>query len=75
VAALQFISFGLLGELLTRIYFNDASHRPYVVETVLDASQSALTAISDPGVEDRGDLERAGKANNGDQPAVSVKGG
>jgi hypothetical protein len=31
MASLQFASFGLIGELLTRLYFNDAKHRPYVV--------------------------------------------
>lgn len=71
VAALQFVSFGLLGELLTRIYFKDASHRPYVVETVLDASRGSLTAIPDP---DEGSLEQADTATKGEQAAVSVKG-
>ena len=45
VASLQFVSFGLLGELLTRIYFKDASHRPYVIERVLDARGGPLTAV------------------------------
>jgi hypothetical protein len=31
MAALQFASFGLIGELLTRLYFKDSAHRPYVV--------------------------------------------
>jgi glycosyltransferase involved in cell wall biosynthesis len=51
VAALQFVSFGLLGELLTRIYFKDASHRPYVVEAVLESRGGPLMAV--PGIDDR----------------------
>jgi hypothetical protein len=31
VASMQFASFGLIGELLTRVYFKDADRRPYVV--------------------------------------------
>ena len=31
MASLQFASFGLIGELLTRLYFKDSADRPYVV--------------------------------------------
>jgi len=36
VASLQFASFGLIGELLTRVYFKDSAHRPYVVRKATD---------------------------------------
>jgi hypothetical protein len=31
MAALQFASFGLIGELLTRLYFKDSAQRPYII--------------------------------------------
>jgi hypothetical protein len=42
---LQFASFGLIGELLTRVYFKDSAHRPYVVRkaTGNDAHVLAMT--------------------------------
>jgi glycosyltransferase involved in cell wall biosynthesis len=39
LAALQFASFGLIGELLTRVYFKDAAHRPYVVRSATPDDQ------------------------------------
>ena len=70
LAALQFVSFGLLGELLTRIYFKDASHRPYVVETVLGANRGLLTAV-DAG---EGRIDVGGKnRTKGEEPPALVK--
>jgi len=37
VASAQFACFGLIGELLTRVYFNDADHRPYVIRSVTNS--------------------------------------
>jgi hypothetical protein len=42
LASLQFASFGLIGELLTRVYFKDAAHRPYVV-------RSSTSPAGEPG--------------------------
>jgi glycosyltransferase involved in cell wall biosynthesis len=42
LAALQFASFGLIGELLTRVYFKDAAHRPYVVRSATGDEATVL---------------------------------
>ncbi len=47
VASLQFASFGLLGELLVRLYFKDSSDRPYVVRRSTGADAATLRAIPD----------------------------
>ncbi len=36
LSALQFASFGLIGEMLTRLYFKDSAHRPYVVRSATE---------------------------------------
>jgi glycosyltransferase involved in cell wall biosynthesis len=41
LASLQFASFGLIGELLTRVYFKDAAHRPYVVRSTTNSAADA----------------------------------
>jgi glycosyltransferase involved in cell wall biosynthesis len=43
VASLQFASFGLIGELLTRVYFKDSAHRPYVVRKATGNDAHVLT--------------------------------
>jgi hypothetical protein len=45
VASLQFASFGLIGELLTRVYFKDSAHRPYVVRSATTDGAPVLTVI------------------------------
>jgi hypothetical protein len=42
LAALQFASFGLIGELLTRVYFKDAAHRPYVVRSATSSAGATI---------------------------------
>jgi hypothetical protein len=46
LAALQFASFGLIGEMLTRVYFKDSAHRPYVVRSATEDDR-VLTAVRD----------------------------
>jgi glycosyltransferase involved in cell wall biosynthesis len=46
LAGVQFASFGLIGEMLTRLYFKDSEQRPYVVRSVIGDS-SSLRAIPD----------------------------
>jgi glycosyltransferase involved in cell wall biosynthesis len=47
LAALQFASFGLIGELLTRVYFKDAAHRPYVVRSTTGDDAAVLHMVPD----------------------------
>jgi glycosyltransferase involved in cell wall biosynthesis len=47
VAALQFASFGLIGELLTRVYFKDSTHRPYVVRSATGENPNVVTMVPD----------------------------
>jgi glycosyltransferase involved in cell wall biosynthesis len=42
LASLQFASFGLIGELLTRVYFKDAAHRPYAVRSATGEDDSVV---------------------------------
>jgi hypothetical protein len=44
---MQFASFGLIGELLTRVYFKDAAHRPYVVRSTTADEATVLTMVPD----------------------------
>jgi len=37
LAALQLASFGIIGEMLTRLYFQNSAHRPYVIRSVVGA--------------------------------------
>ncbi len=60
LGSLQFVSFGVIGELLTRQYFKDSVDRPYVVRTVAPSDEALLVAIPD--------LERPGEAR---RPVVS----
>jgi glycosyltransferase involved in cell wall biosynthesis len=46
LAGVQFASFGLIGEMLTRLYFKDSEQRPYVVRSVT-GDASSLRAIPD----------------------------
>jgi glycosyltransferase involved in cell wall biosynthesis len=39
LAAMQFASFGLIGEMLTRLYFKDSAHRPYVVRSATEDAE------------------------------------
>jgi hypothetical protein len=39
LAGLQFASFGLIGEMLTRLYFKDSAHRPYVVRSATEDAE------------------------------------
>jgi glycosyltransferase involved in cell wall biosynthesis len=45
LAALQFASFGLIGELLTRVYFKDSAHRPYVVRRATGDEATVLRMV------------------------------
>ncbi len=47
VAGVQFASFGLIGEMLTRLYFKDSAARPYVVRSVTGDGSSTLRAMPD----------------------------
>ena len=47
MAALQFASFGLIGELLTRLYFKDAQHRPYVVRRDTRGDSTLLRPVGE----------------------------
>jgi glycosyltransferase involved in cell wall biosynthesis len=55
LAALQFASFGLIGELLTRLYFKDSLHRPYVVRRATATEGAALRVIPASGPGEGGD--------------------
>jgi glycosyltransferase involved in cell wall biosynthesis len=54
VASLQFASFGLIGELLTRVYFKDSAHRPYVVRSTTTENKPVLTVIPEAPVGSEG---------------------
>jgi glycosyltransferase involved in cell wall biosynthesis len=45
LASLQFASFGLIGELLTRVYFKDAANRPYVVRSSTGEKTSLVQVL------------------------------
>jgi len=45
LASLQFASFGLIGELLTRLYFKDSGHRPYVVRRDTTGEKALLRPV------------------------------
>jgi len=50
VASLQFASFGLIGELLTRVYFKDSAHRPYVVRSATTKGARVLSVLPEASV-------------------------
>ena len=55
LAALQFLSFGLLSEQLTRIYFKQSVERPYVVRDMADPGEVALVdGVDDTETSDTG---------------------
>ncbi len=45
IGAVQLASFGLIGEMLTRLYFKDSAQRPYVVRSVTGDGSSPLRAV------------------------------
>jgi hypothetical protein len=45
VSGLQFISFGVIGELLTRLYFKDSADRPYVLRGPVAGDEAVLVAV------------------------------
>jgi glycosyltransferase involved in cell wall biosynthesis len=51
VASLQFASFGLIGELLTRVYFKDSAHRPYVVRSATTSGMPTLSVLPEAAAE------------------------
>jgi glycosyltransferase involved in cell wall biosynthesis len=49
VAAAQFLSFGLIGEMQTRQYFKDSTDRPYVIRSVTGRPPAAADAVGTNG--------------------------
>ncbi len=63
LASLQFASFGLIGELLTRVYFKDAAHRPYVVRSATGEETSLMQILPNSTGQTEVASTRSGRGN------------
>ena len=75
VGAVQLASFGLIGEMLTRLYFKDSAQRPYVVRSVTGDGTSPLRAIPDldEGTGNGGEPSSEGERRLSDRLSLRIR--